>query len=134
MIGSKKHNKSWPTYKERLWQEVQLISALFVIFILTACYGNCLPTDEVRELLTSQLHIGDSREKIEAVLNNVGATYYNPPKSPPFCSYDKFNNAYHSMILDEPRCGPYQAISVTIQLDNQGRLSSIEVSESYTMP
>lgn len=135
MIGWNKHNKSWPTYKRRLWREVQTLTVLFIMLILTACYGNCLPTDEVRELLTSQLRVGDSREKIEAVLGNVVASYNNPPYKPAnFVSYDKFQNSYSTTIWDEPRCGPYQAISVDIHLDDTGHLSKIEVSESYTMP
>lgn len=132
MIGL---NKSLPIYKRRLWREVQRLSVPLIMLLLTACYGNCLPTDEVRRLLTSQLHVGDSREKIEAVLGNVVASYNNAPYKPAnFVSYDKFQNRYSTTIWDEPRCGPYQAISVDIQLDDTGHLSKIKVSESYTMP
>lgn len=125
---------------------------------LTACFGGCLPTDEVRQVLNNQLRIGDTREKIELVLGDVVAKYNQPAREPESRSnysnpdgtlvtesgsgftYEYFNhggqyvNEYSTTIWNKSRCGPYQAISVSIRLDKASRLSAIEVSESYTMP
>lgn len=121
-----------------------------------------MPTDEVRQVLNNQLRIGDTREKIEVVLANVVAKYTQPAREPesgssysspdgtlvtesgngftyeylndPLYNGGLFVNEYSTTIWNESRCGPYQAIGVTIRLDKANRLSTIEVSESYTMP
>jgi len=98
---------------------------LMAAFILATFSGCCpLDRDEVREQLTAELRVGDSREKIETVLKNAGIDF----------SYDKWTNSYGATIRDDEHCGPlsmYKAISVYIHLDDQGRLSKIEVSASY---
>lgn len=128
------------------------------ILFLTACFGSCLPTDEVRKILNSQLRVGDARQKIEMVLGNVVAKYNQPPyeleggssyhspdgmtvtESGRGFTYEylnhggQFTNEYSATIWNRARCGPYQAISVSIHLDRESKLSAIEVSESYTMP
>lgn len=125
---------------------------------LTACFGGCLPTDEVRQVLNNQLRVGDTREKIELVLGDVVAKYnqpsYKPESEPSYSSPDgtlvmesgsgfdylylnhggQYENEYSTTIWNISRCGPYQAIGVTIRLDKANRLSAIKVSESYTMP
>ncbi len=75
---------------------------------------------QVRANLEEQLHVGDSREKIEAVLQSIGIRY----------SYDEFSNRYQSTVREE--CGKFEAVSVYVNLDDQGRLSAIEVFNSYT--
>lgn len=135
----------------------------FVILLMstpfiTACFGSCLPTDEVRQVLNNQLSAGDTRKKIELVLGNVVAKYnqpsYEPKSISSYSSPDgtlvmesstgfsytylnkggQFVNEYSTTIWNKSRCGHYQAISVSIRLDKESRLSAIEVSESYTMP
>ncbi len=103
-------------------------SALIILTAwgLAACAMGCpLDADAVREQLNSQLNVGDSREKIEAVLTSEGIGG----------SYDQWSHRYQTTIRDEERCGVlsmYKAISVYLYLDDKGRLSRIEVSESYT--
>lgn len=143
---------------------MRVLAILFMnILLLTACFGDCLPTDEVRRDLNSQLRVGDAREKIELVLSNVVSKYNQPSYEPESRSsysspdgtlvteesgngftYEYLNdpryngglfvNEYTTTIWNKSRCGPYQAISVRIRLDKASRLSAIEVSESYTMP
>nr|NJM04538.1 hypothetical protein [Desulfobacula sp.] len=135
MIKIEKYDKSWLAHKQRLWRKMQTFAVLLITVILTACYKNCLPTVEVRDSLTTQLRVGDPREKIEAVLGNVVAKYDNTLVKPDIAfSYDEFQNRYSTTIWDKPRCGPYQGISVDIHLDDTGHLSKIDVHELYTMP
>ena len=117
-----------------------------------------MPTDEVRQVLNKQLRAGDTREKIELVLGDVVAKYNQPAREPEsgpsYSSHDgmsvteyrrgftyeylnyggQYRNEYSTTIWNISRCGPYQAIGVIIRLDKANRLSTIEVSESYTMP
>lgn len=125
---------------------------------MTACFGSCLPTDEVRHALNNQLRAGDTRTKIELELGNVVAKYNQPSyKSVSKSSYTspdgslvtesstgfsytylnkggQFENEYTTTVWNKSRCGPYQAVSISIRLDKTNRLSAIEVTESYTMP
>ena len=116
-----------------------------------------MPTDEVRQVLNKQLRAGDTREKIELVLGDVVAKYNQPTYKPENSNYSspdgtlvmesrsgftyeylnhggQYENEYSTTIWNISRCGPYQAIGVIIRLDKANRLSTIEVSESYTMP
>lgn len=82
-----------------------------------------MKTKEVRNLLNSKLSIGDTRERVEKAIEDIGIQF----------SYDKYQDQYYSTIRDE-RCGPYQAISVSLSFDESEKLSEIKVLESYTMP
>ena len=101
-----------------------LLLALLTPF-LTACNTGCLDVKEkeVKKLLNSNLSIGDSREQVEIALKNIDIEF----------SYDKYSNRYQATIWDE-RCGPYQALSVYIVLNESEKVSDIKVFKSYTMP
>lgn len=116
--------------QERLRAEMSrttMVLCFFLVVSVLATSSGCCPldADEVREQLTVELRVGDSREKIEIVLRNAGIDF----------SYDKWTNSYGATIRDDEHCGPlsmYKAISVYIHLDDTGHLSRIEVSDSYT--
>ncbi|MEW6401337.1 MAG: hypothetical protein AB1649_06020 [Chloroflexota bacterium] len=116
---------------------MQTLATLFVaILIMPACYRNCLPTNEVKDRLNRQLHVGDTREKIEAVLKDIVSAYDRRPpeedRGGKYFNYVEFVKRYSTTIRDEPGCGSLQGISIFIYLDDQDRLSRIEVSEFYT--
>ena len=71
-------------------------------------------------MLNKNLSINDSREKIEQEIHKIGINF----------TYDKFQNRYQATVRDG--CGPYEAISVYLNLDAQQKLSKIIVFKSYT--
>jgi len=77
----------------------------------------------MRNLLDEKLHIGDSREKIETTLSEIGIN----------ASYDRYLNRYQSTKRDKKNC-PYQAISIYIKMDKSHQRKKIDVFMSYTMP
>ena len=79
--------------------------------------------EQVKGVLQHELQVGDPRDKVETVLTKAGISF----------TYDKYANRYQSNITDS-RCGPYQAISLYINLDLSGRVSKIDVSETFTAP
>ena len=104
---------------------ISFLLLLLLTPLLTACNAGCLDVKEqkVKNLLNSSLSIGDSREQVGRALKNIDIEF----------SYDKYSNRYQATIWDE-RCGPYQAISVYIILDESEKVSEIKVFKSYTMP
>ncbi len=101
------------------------IMAILIVFWTTACAQGCLKakTADVRNRLLAEIKQGDDAAKAREALKRVGATF----------SYDKFQGRYQAIIMDAG-CGPYEAIQIFVQLDESGRVSTIDVSESYTYP
>lgn len=88
-------------------------------------YADCMKsrTDEVRNLLNRDLKAGDTRARAKKILKTAGIAY----------EYDRFQNRYQSTITDA-RCGPYDAISIYVNFNSSGKMSNVEVLESYTAP
>ena len=103
-----------------------MVIVFMVVLALLGCGYDCLKpkTEEVRSLLEKELKVGDTPERVEEVLKNAGISY----------TYDRFQNRYGSTILDDSRCGPYQAISVYVYLDSLKKMSKFEVYETFTGP
>jgi len=80
-------------------------------------------TDDVRKLLNKELATGDTHERVGEILKRIGATY----------EYDRFQSRYQGTITDA-RCGPYEAISIYVNFDSSGKMSEVEVFETYTNP
>ena len=96
---------------------------LIVALALSGCSSNCLKPkiEEVRNRLEKELRVGDTRERVEDVLNKADILY----------SYDRFQNRYQSNITDS-RCGPYQGISLYVYFDSFNKMSKVEAFISYT--
>ncbi len=90
---------------------------------ISACRGNCIKrkTAEVRKLLNRNIKAGDTRERVDTVLKSADILY----------EYDRFLNRYQSTVTDT-RCGPNDAVSIYVTFNSVGRVSKIEVFESYT--
>ena len=101
------------------------IAAIIIVFGTTACAQGCLKakTTDVRHRLLAEIKQGDDAAKAREALKRVGATF----------SYDEFQSQYQAIIMDAG-CGPYEAIEIIVRLDESGRVSTIDVSESYTYP
>jgi hypothetical protein len=91
--------------------------------IFSACSGDCLKARlaDVRNLLHKELKTGDSREKVDKVLTDAGIAY----------EYDRFQNRYQSTVTDA-RCKHDEAISIYVTFDPSGKVSKVEIFESYT--
>jgi hypothetical protein len=105
---------------------VKILTYLFFAFILCVlaavkCQGSCLKTNEIKTLLQKNIKIGDDRKKVDAVLKNADIDY----------TYDEFQNRYGSTIRDA-ECGSWQAISVYVNFNKSGKVSGVEVFDSYT--
>ena len=79
-------------------------------------------TEEVRSAL-GQLAVGDTRDKAEAVLTKAGLVHV----------FDQSQNRYQSTVTDL-KCNPYAAVSIYINFDLYGKVSKIEVIETFTGP
>ena len=103
---------------------MKLLCALLTVLFLSGC---CAGLDEeiIRDKLTKELHIGDSREKVERVLKSHGMDF----------SYDaEFEQRYQAGIGGEDCAfNPLnKVVTVSIYMDKSGRVSKIEVSDSVT--
>lgn len=90
------------------------------VLLLSGC---CAGLDEeiIRDKLTKELHVGDSREKVALVLKSHGMDF----------SYDEYQQRYQSGIRGE-NCAFDKSVIVLIYMDKSERVSKIEVSNSYT--
>lgn len=102
---------------------MKLLCALLTVVSLSGC---CAGLDEeiIREKLSKELHVGDSREKVELVLKSHGMDF----------SYDEHQQRYQSGIGGEDcNFNPFnKVVAVLIYINKSGRVSKIEVSNSYT--
>jgi hypothetical protein len=91
--------------------------------LLAGCGGSCTShrTEEIKALLNKELKVGDSKERVQEVLNGAEIKY----------SFDQFQNRYQSTVYDE-RCGQDDAVSITVSFDPSGKMLKVEVFESYT--
>lgn len=74
---------------------------------------------EVKALLNQTLTIGDSRSQVEEKLKTIDIEF----------SYDRFQNRYQATVTG---CGKFEALSVYLSLDDENKLSKIDVAKSYT--
>ena len=105
------------------WEVAHVLALILCTVGNSACHGGCLKTDEIRALLNREIKVGNSRNKVDVVLKNAGIDY----------SYDAYQHRYGSTVRDD-RCGPWQAISIYVNFDLSGKVTGIEVFESYTAP
>ena len=96
---------------------------LLLSMVVGACQGDCLNERMVRKQLESEVEIGQTREAAEAGMQRAGLSF----------SFDRFRSRFQSTVRDE-QCDPYKAVSVYVYLDDAGRVSKIEVFESFTAP
>lgn len=86
-----------------------------------ACEGSCeAMAKEIRADLEKKLQAGDSREKIESTLENMGISY----------TYNEFDNRYSSTVREN--CQKFAVVTVYVHLDDKMQMSSIEVFNTYT--
>ena len=98
---------------------------MFVLALLVSGCNDCpdLDKDKIKEYLSKELHVGDSRKKVVQVLIKSGIDF----------SSDKYSNAYHGIIRGGKSC-PLDAILVDIYMDKSDAVLKIETSYSTTMP
>jgi hypothetical protein len=92
-----------------------------VIFSIAGCGRDCRQLDEVKTLIEARINIGDSPDKVESVLKDLGTTY----------AYDDFQNRYQADFSNEA-CGRLVALSIYVSFDEKGRVSGVEAFKSYT--
>jgi hypothetical protein len=102
-------------------------TARFLIAIAVTLLISCRDADEtsrarVESELRSRLAVGDTSEKIERVLKE---------KNIPF-SFDRFSSGYQARIDPKEKSKIPRVISVWIHVDQTGRLTNIDVHNSYT--
>lgn len=103
---------------------IKIIGVVVAVSLLTGCCSG-LDAEIIRDKLTKELHVGDSREKVERVLKSHGMDF----------SYDaEFEQRYQSLIGGEDCAfNPLnKVVAVYIYMNKSGRVSKIEVSNSYT--
>ena len=98
---------------------------MFVLALLVSGCNDCpdLDKDKIKEYLSKELHVGDSRKKVVQVLIKSGMDFSN----------DEYANAYHGIIWGGKSC-PLDAILVDIYMDKSDAVLKIETSYSTTMP
>ena len=115
----------WSDWLLEMTRVRDIALAIMIASGLSACMEDCLKakTNEVRNVLNREIKAGDTRERVDEVLNSARIGY----------GYDRFSNRYQSTVTDA-QCGPYQAISIYVYFDASGKVSKVEVFESYTGP
>lgn len=107
-------------------RSIVLLLGLGAVLGLWLLNKGCLESTNVEALrarVTTQLKVGDSRERVEQVLRSSGIHY----------SYDRFQSRFQSTV-DDSRCGLKQAISLYVYLDSAQKMLKVEAFASYTMP
>ncbi len=104
----------------------RLVVLVLCCFMNLSCGtgGGCLDKDSIEKMLLKKIRVGDTRVKIESVLNSEGIGF----------SYDRFRDRYQATIRNEECDKQYKAISVYLYLDKTEKLSKLEVLETFTMP
>ncbi len=97
---------------------------LFWIILVTLLLSSCctdLDKEKIKGELSKELQIGDTREKVELVLKRHGMDF----------SYDEYQQRYQSGIRGE-NCAFDKSVIVLVYINKLGRVSKIEVTNSYT--
>lgn len=96
-----------------------------IIFSLAACCPD-LDKEKIKAMLNKELHVGDSREKIETVLKNNNIKF----------GYDGvYEHKYYSSIRSKNCFNPFdKSVDVEVYLDKSDLLSKININYSYTLP
>lgn len=99
---------------------IRLFAALFLMWSLSGC---CAGLDEgkIRSDFSAELQVGDSREKIERVLERHRIDF----------SFDEHQHRYQSNIRGE-NCTFDKSIILYVYVDPSMRMLRIETSDSYT--
>lgn len=101
------------------------MKSLFVLLTVLSLGGCCagLDAEMVRGKLSKELHVGDSREKVELVLKRHGID---------FDYEDEPEQRYHAIIRGK-NCAFDKSVTVNVYIINKsGLVSKIEVFNSYT--
>jgi len=109
-------------------------AVIFTVFFAAACdaedeivlgeYDQDKST-EVRELMAAELNVGDAASSIESFFERNDISF----------SYDRFAQRYQAIIRDvssDPNVD--QAIVIYVAVDDEKRLLSFEVKDSFTAP
>lgn len=96
-----------------------------VAWTFSASGANCISSKAraMKSALARELKVGDTRARAEEVLRAEGLVF----------AYDQYQKRYQSTVTSAD-CGPYQAVSVYVNLDSEEKVSKIEVLETFTSP
>lgn len=94
--------------------------ALSLLIAVAGCASDLPTAPQLEKELRATLAEGATRPTIEATLARYGITY----------SYDRFANRYQGILRSKK--SNWRAIGIYAQLDAEGRLSRLEVIDSYT--
>lgn len=99
---------------------LKLLWVLLAVMSLSSCCAD-LDKEKISAELNKELHVGDSRGKVESILKIHGIDF----------SYDEYQQRYQSGIRGE-NCAFDKSVIVLIYINESGLVSKIEVSNSYT--
>lgn len=105
----------------RLLSAKTLALLLAVALSIAGCGCDRSVFDKVRRSIETEIKTGDRRDKVESVLEKVGAHY----------GYDDSQSRYQANFFDDD-CGDRIALSIYVNLDEKGRVSNVEMFKSYT--
>jgi hypothetical protein len=103
--------------------------SILILFSLVALLVGCdasadMNAKTVDEILRRELQVGDSQQKIEAILSKAKIEY----------SFDEFNQRYQCIIRDPSASKPkgYHSIVVHVYVNSERRYLKHEARDSYT--
>ena len=101
---------------------MKLLWALVFVLFVSGC-DNCpdLDKDKIKEELSKELHVGDSRKQVEHVLIKSGMDV----------RYDEYQHRYATNISGN-NCAFDKSVFVTIDIDKYGSVSKIDAIYLYT--
>ncbi|WP_420345307.1 hypothetical protein [Pelagibius sp.] len=84
---------------------------------------NTEKSDEIEDLIDSELFVGAPSEVIEAFFERHGIAY----------SFNEFGNRYQAIIRDVvPELQVVQSVVIRIDLDSEGRFAASDVGNDFT--
>ena len=108
---------------------VTAIRSILVLLSLVALLVGCndstdMTAKKVDEILRRELKVGDSQQKIEAILSKEKIEF----------SFDDFNQRYQCIIRDPSASKPkgYHSIVIYVYVDSERRYTKHEARDSYT--
>jgi hypothetical protein len=94
---------------------------LAIALSIAGCSCDRSVFDKARRSIETEIKAGDGRDKVESVLEKVGANY----------GYDDFQNRYQANFFDDD-CGDWIALTIYVNLNEKGVVSNVEMFKSYT--
>jgi hypothetical protein len=94
---------------------------LAVALCIAGCSCDRSVFDKVKHSVEAEIKAGDGRDKVESVLERVGANY----------GYDDSQSRYQANFFDDG-CGDWIALTIYVNLNEKGVVSNVEMFKSYT--